>query len=92
MAVVATIRHTHWIEYHILSDWYKDSNPLGRSSKVIELSISPNDLVNFVSRLAVVNGCNDKAKYEDKNDEEYVVTITDELIEFVIANVDKPSL
>ncbi|KAH0636054.1 hypothetical protein KY289_035969 [Solanum tuberosum] len=32
------------------------------------------------------------AKNEDKNDEEYVVTITDEPIEFVIANVDKPSL
>ncbi|KAG5614809.1 hypothetical protein H5410_014633 [Solanum commersonii] len=57
---------------------YKDSNPLCRSSKLIELSISPNDLVNSVSRLAVVSCCNDDAKNEDKNDEEDIVTIRDE--------------
>ncbi|KAH0672347.1 hypothetical protein KY290_024583 [Solanum tuberosum] len=75
-----------------LSDRYEDSNPLGTSSKLVELSLSSNDLVNYVSRLAVINGCNDDAKNGDKNDEEEIGTIKDEPIEFVIANADKPSL
>ncbi|KAH0650098.1 hypothetical protein KY284_030010 [Solanum tuberosum] len=75
-----------------LSDRYEDSNPLDTSNKLIELSIAPNDLLNSFSRLVVVNGCNEEAKNEDNNDEEDVVTIRDEPIKFVIANVDKPSL
>ncbi|KAH0738236.1 hypothetical protein KY290_036941 [Solanum tuberosum] len=71
---------------------YEDSNPLDTSNKLIELSIAPNDLVNSFSRLVVVNGCNEEAKNEDNNDEEDVVAIRAEPIEFVIANVDKPSL
>ncbi|KAH0655177.1 hypothetical protein KY285_030059 [Solanum tuberosum] len=75
-----------------LSNRYEDSNPLDTSNTHIELSIAPNDLLNYFSRLVVVNGCNEEAKNEDNNDEEDVVTIRDEPIEFVIANVDKPSL
>ncbi|WMV37084.1 hypothetical protein MTR67_030469 [Solanum verrucosum] len=75
-----------------LSDRYEDSNPLDTSNKLIELSIAPNDLLNYFSRLVVVNGCNEEAKNEDNNDEEDVVTIRDEPIKFVSANVDKPSL
>ncbi|KAH0742977.1 hypothetical protein KY290_030970 [Solanum tuberosum] len=75
-----------------LSDRYEDSNPLDTFNKHIELSIAPNDLLNSFSRLVVVNGCNEEAKNEDNNDKEDIVTIIDEPIEFVIANVDKPSL
>ncbi|KAG5607221.1 hypothetical protein H5410_028713 [Solanum commersonii] len=74
-----------------LSDRYEDSNPLGTYNNLVELSLSSNDLVNYVSQLAVINGCNDDAKNGDKNDEEEIGTIKDEPIEFVIANADKPS-
>ncbi|KAH0729806.1 hypothetical protein KY289_000994 [Solanum tuberosum] len=75
-----------------LSDRYEDSNPFGTSSKLVELSLSSNDLVNYVSRLVVINGCNDDAKNGERNDEEEIGTIKDEPIEFVIAIADKPSL
>ncbi|KAH0686320.1 hypothetical protein KY284_016873 [Solanum tuberosum] len=71
------------------SDRHKDAKSLCTSSKPIEFFITPNDLVSSVSKIE--NSCGDDFENEDKNDEEEIVTIRNKLIEFVIANANKPS-